>query len=63
MPPKRNTAHLHRANGRTACGRTRGVFTPNVMHVPEFRTALDGGKVKVCKYCKAAYRKLPRGVK
>lgn len=59
MPPKRNTAHLHRANGRTACGRERGIFTPNVLHVHSFKLALKSKEDKVCAYCKRAYLKLP----
>ena len=58
MPPKRDTAHLHRANGRTACGRVRGLFTPNVLHAVPFGLAISGGRVKVCKYCLKAFQKL-----
>jgi len=59
MPPKRNTAHLHRANGRTACGRTRGLFTPNVLYAAQFAAALKDRKQAVCKYCRKAYDNLP----
>lgn len=59
MPPTRNTAHLHRANGKTACGRTRGLFTPNVLYVDGFAAALQARGQVVCKYCKLAYFKLP----
>lgn len=59
MPPKRNTAHLHRANGRTACGRQRGFFTPNVLYAVQFAAALQDRKATVCKYCKRAYHRLP----
>lgn len=59
MPPKRNTAHLHRANGRTACGRVRGIFTPNVLHVDSFKLAMKQKQEKVCSKCRLAYNRLP----
>ena len=63
MPPKRNTAHLNRANGRTACGRARGIFTPNVLYVHAFKLAILDKKQKVCTYCKRAYLRLPTSSK
>ncbi len=61
MPPKRNTAHLHRANGKTACGRMRGMFTPNVLHFNAFGLNLKTKTEKPCKYCLKAYRHLLPG--
>jgi hypothetical protein len=55
MPPKRNTLHLHRANGVTPCGRRRGVFTPNVVHVPAFVLGLNDPATAVCTVCRLYY--------
>ena len=63
MAPTRNTAHLHRANGKSACGRLRGLFTPYVFYVIEFQDAMRTPEYHVCRYCLAAYHKLAPGSK
>lgn len=59
MPPVRNTLHLHVRNGVTACGRKRGIYTPNVMFAFAFGVAAARGELKVCKKCKRHWDQIP----